>query len=103
MTDGALAGRTPLDQDDWRYVDKLSLEDSRAVDRALLKRQRTLNCARHQADQALAMLETGANDGEILEVNQVCADGNYSNRPLNGLGVATEGDLVGYCDGAETG
>ncbi|MGY8795874.1 MAG: carboxymuconolactone decarboxylase family protein, partial [Woeseiales bacterium] len=35
-------------------------------------------------------------DGEILEVNQVIAYFNYSNRLLNGLGVTTEGDAVGY-------
>ena len=38
----------------------------------------------------------GADDGEILEVNQVCAYFNYSNRLLNGLGVSTDGDRVGY-------
>ena len=38
----------------------------------------------------------GANDGEILEVNQVTAYFNYSNRLLNGLGVTTEGDVIGY-------
>ncbi|MGI9370851.1 MAG: carboxymuconolactone decarboxylase family protein [Hyphomicrobiales bacterium] len=35
-------------------------------------------------------------DGEILEVNQVCAYFNYSNRLLNGLGVTTQGDIIGY-------
>ncbi len=35
-------------------------------------------------------------DGEILEVNQVVAYFNYSNRLLNGLGVTTDGDAVGY-------
>lgn len=38
----------------------------------------------------------GCNDGEILEVNQVVAYFNYSNRTLNGLGVTTEGDVIGY-------
>lgn len=38
----------------------------------------------------------GANDGEILEVNQVCAYFNYSNRLLNGLGCTTDDDVVGY-------
>jgi alkylhydroperoxidase family enzyme len=38
----------------------------------------------------------GCDDGEILEVNQVVAYFNYSNRLLNGLGVTTEGDAVGY-------
>ncbi|MGI9483763.1 MAG: carboxymuconolactone decarboxylase family protein [Hyphomicrobiales bacterium] len=41
----------------------------------------------------------GCDDGEILEVNQVCAYFNYSNRLLNGLGVTTEGDIIGYYKG----
>lgn len=40
--------------------------------------------------------EAGCNDREILEVNQVVAYFNYSNRVLNGLGVTTDGDVVGY-------
>lgn len=43
-----------------------------------------------------ALHAAGANDGEILEVNQVTAYFNYSNRLLNGLGVTTEGDVIGY-------
>jgi uncharacterized peroxidase-related enzyme len=37
----------------------------------------------------------GASDGEILEANQVAAYFNYSNRLLNGLGVTTQGDVLG--------
>ena len=44
----------------------------------------------------LTLREAGCDDGEILEVNQVCAYFNYSNRLLNGLGVTTEGDTIGY-------
>ena len=44
----------------------------------------------------VALLAAGADDGEILEVNQVCAYFNYSNRILNGLGVTTKGDIIGY-------
>lgn len=43
-----------------------------------------------------ALREAGADDGEILEVNQVCAYFNFSNRLLNGLGVSTRGDVIGY-------
>ena len=43
-----------------------------------------------------AMRAAGCDDGEILEVNQVCAYFNYSNRLLNGLGVTTQGDKIGY-------
>jgi uncharacterized peroxidase-related enzyme len=48
-----------------------------------------------QAD-ADALKEAGCTDGEILEVNQVVAYFSYSNRLLNGLGVTTEGDTIGY-------
>lgn len=40
--------------------------------------------------------QSGCTDAEILEVNQVCAYFNYSNRLLNGLGVTIEGDVIGY-------
>lgn len=43
-----------------------------------------------------ALKIAGADDGEILEVNQVCAYFNYSNRLLNGLGATTDGDVIGY-------
>ena len=43
-----------------------------------------------------AVRAASVDDGEILEVNQVCAYFNYSNRLLNGLGVTTEGDIIGY-------
>lgn len=46
-----------------------------------------------------AAREAGASDGEILEVNQVCAYFNYSNRLLNGLGVSLAGDRVGFYKG----
>ncbi len=53
--------------------------------------------AMEQADIE-ALRAAGADDGEILEVNQVCAYFNYSTRLLNGLGVSTKGDSIGYYD-----
>ena len=38
----------------------------------------------------------GLDDGQILEANQIIGYFNYANRCLNGLGVTTEGDIVGY-------
>ena len=38
----------------------------------------------------------GISDGEILEANQIICYFNYVNRTINGLGVSTEGDTVGY-------
>lgn len=48
-----------------------------------------------------ALKIAGCTDGEILEVNQVCAYFNYSNRLLNGLGATTENDVIGYYTGDE--
>jgi len=39
--------------------------------------------------------EWGMDDGEILEVNQVVSYFNYVNRVVVGLGVNTEGDIIG--------
>ena len=38
----------------------------------------------------------GLDDGQILEANQIVGYFNYVNRCLNGLGVTTENDIVGY-------
>ena len=39
--------------------------------------------------------EHGFSDGEILELNQVASYFNYVNRTVLGLGVNTEGDILG--------
>ena len=70
---------------------------------ALLRYTRKLTAevgAMVQSDIAV-LREAGADDGEILEVNQVCAYFNYSNRLLNGLGVSTVGDTIGYYKGQQ--
>jgi uncharacterized peroxidase-related enzyme len=43
-----------------------------------------------------ALKREGLDDGEILEANQIIGYFNYVNRLLNGLGVTTDGDVVGY-------
>lgn len=43
-----------------------------------------------------ALRAAGWDDGEILEINQIVGYFNYANRLLNGLGVTTDGDVVGY-------
>ncbi|MDD9874169.1 MAG: peroxidase-related enzyme [Gammaproteobacteria bacterium] len=43
-----------------------------------------------------ALKSEGVDDGKILETNQIVAYFNYVNRCLNGLGVTTDGDVVGY-------
>jgi len=38
---------------------------------------------------------SGFDDGEILEINQVSAYFNYANRTVLGLGCTTDGDIIG--------
>ncbi len=51
-----------------------------------------------EASDIEILRQNDCTDGEILEVNQVAAYFNYSNRLLNGLGVTTDGDSIGYYD-----
>ena len=69
---------------------------------ALLRytRKLTAEVGAMQEPDVVALRDAGADDGEILEVNQVCAYFNFSNRLLNGLGVSTRGDIIGYYKGA---
>ena len=68
---------------------------------ALLRytRKLTAQVAEMASEDVAALRAAGCDDGEILEVNQVCAYFNYSNRLLNGLGVTTAGDVIGYYAG----
>ncbi|MFK5981546.1 MAG: peroxidase-related enzyme [Flavobacteriaceae bacterium] len=41
------------------------------------------------------LINIGFSEGEILEINQVTSYFNYVNRTVVGLGVTTEGDIIG--------
>ena len=41
------------------------------------------------------LINEGFKDGEVLEINQVVSYFNYANRTVLGLGVSTEGDILG--------
>ena len=56
----------------------------------------TLSPAMMTEDDVLTMRQAGLDDGAILEANQIICYFNYVNRSLNGLGVTTAGDIVGY-------
>jgi uncharacterized peroxidase-related enzyme len=50
-----------------------------------------------------AMREAGLSDGEILEINQVVSYFAYANRTVLGLGVTTDGDILGLSPNASDG
>lgn len=52
-----------------------------------------------RAFQVEALRRAGLDDGEILEVNQVVSYFAYANRTVQGLGVTTEGDVLGLSPG----
>ncbi|MDG2406324.1 MAG: peroxidase-related enzyme [Paracoccaceae bacterium] len=56
----------------------------------------TLSPAKMVHDDVQALKDNGLDDGQILEVNQIVGYFNYVNRLLNGLGVTTSGDTVGF-------
>jgi uncharacterized peroxidase-related enzyme len=85
MVENALQARRPEDAFDGaelaalRYAAKLTLHPGKI----------------EKADVD-ALRAAGWDDGEILEINQIVGYFNYANRLLNGLGVTTDGDVVGY-------
>lgn len=78
-------------------------EDFTADQRAALAYARTLTLEpRNEAalrDHIAAMRAAGLDDGLILEINQVAAYFNYANRTVLGLGVSTDGDILGLSPG----
>ena len=62
----------------------------------------TLNPGKIEKADVEALFEAGYDDGEILEANQIICYFNYVNRSLNGLGVTTDGDIIGYYAKSET-
>lgn len=65
---------------------------------AMLRYAEKLTLSPGTMDEAdvLELRRNGLTDGEILEANQIVCYFNYVNRLLNGLGVTTRGDVVGY-------
>ena len=61
----------------------------------------TLRPAEMTEADVTALRAEGLDDGQILEANQIICYFNYVNRSINGLGVTTEGDIVGYYSEAE--
>ena len=59
----------------------------------------TLDPATLAADSIEELRQSGFDDGEILEINQVSAYFSYANRTVLGLGIDTDGDVIGLSPG----
>ena len=55
----------------------------------------TLEAQQLTEKDVIALRDSGLDDGEILEINQVVSYFNYANRTVLGLGVSTKGDILG--------
>ena len=56
----------------------------------------TISPSEMREEDIQELKKNNVTDGEILEANQIICYFNYVNRTINGLGVTTEGDIVGY-------
>jgi uncharacterized peroxidase-related enzyme len=62
--------------------------------------ERLTTAASELSDDDIEALRTaGFDDGEILEINQVTAYFAYANRTVLGLGIDTDGDVIGLSPG----
>lgn len=55
----------------------------------------TLDAKALEESDIRTLRDSGFSDGEVLEINQVVSYFNYANRTVLGLGVSTEGDIIG--------
>jgi uncharacterized peroxidase-related enzyme len=100
MNDDARANtmRTALEQSEFEGV-----FDAREM--AILRYAEALTKTPASMTESLvqAMREAGLSDGEILEINQVVSYFAYANRTVLGLGVTTDGDILGLSPNASDG
>ena len=85
MLETSLKARRPQDAFDGAHLAALSYAQ-----------KLTLSPGTMTESDVKGLKDAGWEDGEILEINQIVGYFNYANRLLNGLGVTTEGDVVGY-------
>ena len=118
-TGGTFTDFVYQDGDSFKVYKSLSTPDDRArAVRAALEAGRPADAFDAKQSAALAYARTltleprslrerdietlraaGWDDGEILEINQVVAYFNYANRFVLGVGIETEGDILGLSPG----
>jgi len=69
--------------------------DGRYLEGMHYAKKLTLSIKSIEKNDIETLRTAGFSDGEILEINQVVSYFNYANRSVLGLGVTTEGDILG--------
>jgi uncharacterized peroxidase-related enzyme len=82
--------RKALASEEWEGIFDTKLITALGYIEKLTKNPTALN-----EDNIIKLRNAGWDDGEILEINQVTAYFNYANRTVLGLGINTEGDILG--------
>lgn len=62
----------------------------------------TTNAASVTLEDVDSLRQAGLDDGQILEINQVTAYFAYANRMVLGLGINTDGDIIGLSPGEDS-
>ncbi len=94
----ALEIRKSLEEDSYNSFEKTSYKEGLRYAKELTKNPSDL-----QKEAIEKLKESGLTDGEILEINQVVSYFNYANRTVLGLGVSTEGDILGLSPNSSDG
>ena len=99
------AGLKRLLNDDEKAIQIRSAIDTNNIENAPLEnrqkaameyaRMLTHNPGSIREESVKKLRADGYTDGEILEINQVCAYFSYANRTVLGLGCSTKGDVLG--------
>jgi uncharacterized peroxidase-related enzyme len=102
------AGMARLLQDDARSATIRSAVEQRDLSLAFSGRELaglvyaeklTCSAGSMQEHDVAALRTEGFDDGQILEINQVTAYFAYANRMVLGLGINTDGDIIGLSPG----
>jgi uncharacterized peroxidase-related enzyme len=106
--DHHFAGLTRLVGDAGRAAEIRHALETETLDRAFSRREQaalayaevlTRTPMSAGPEMITRMRAAGLEDGEILEINQVVAYFAYANRTVLGLGVTTDGDILGLSPG----
>jgi uncharacterized peroxidase-related enzyme len=86
--------RTALEKNDAK-----SVFDGKELAGLNYAKKLTMDSSGMESSDIEELRQAGFDDGEILELNQVTAYFSYANRTVLGLGIDTDGDIIGLSPG----
>lgn len=92
LNDDVKSDEIRISLEEKKYASKLDTSYARGLEYA---EKLTLSPTSLVEGDVIALRKSRFTDGEILEINQVVSYFNYANRTVLGLGISTEGDIIG--------